>query len=181
MTPEQALDLEWLKAHAKQVHFFGLGFIQVKIDEKWRVHFYTKKWNATTKPEDIHNHRYSFRSLILKGTLKQETFTVEKSIAGDCTITKETCNPRNKTEFPKEACFVIPSQTHTMVAPSFYTTESETFHRVASDDAVTLIERFPYEYDEAEVVYLSGEELVCPFSVKVPTEELWAEVERMLK
>lgn len=180
MTPEQALDLDWLKANAKQIHFFGLGFIQVKIDDKWRVHFYTKKWNATTKPEDIHNHRYSFRSLILRGTLKQETFTVEEHDAGDCEVTKETCNPRNKKEFPKKGCFVSPSQVHTMVAPSFYVTQSEVFHRVASDDAITLIERYPYEYDEADVVYLRGEAPTCPFSVKVSEEELWAEVKRML-
>ena len=62
-----ALDINLLKNHCARIYYFGLGFIQVKLDDSFRVHYYTDKLPAIT--EDIHNHRYDFTSEVVSGKL----------------------------------------------------------------------------------------------------------------
>lgn len=181
MTKEQALDINFLKANHKDIYFFGLGFIQIKIDDVHRVHVYTDKLPMTQTEEEIHNHRYGFTSLILKGTLQQWTYEVTPFETGDYFITKETCNPRNKKEFPKTNCDVEVSQFQIFSAGSAYHVRSNVFHRVMSKDAITLLIREPYEKDEADVIYPKVLTPVCPFSIKVEKDELWKIVEESLK
>lgn len=34
------MNIDWLKANSTMIHYFGLGFIQVKLGDLDRVHFY---------------------------------------------------------------------------------------------------------------------------------------------
>lgn len=61
-------DIDWLKSVSTKIHFFGLGFIQVKQDERTRFHFYSKDLPAFV--ENPHDHRYFFTSEVKKGTLR---------------------------------------------------------------------------------------------------------------
>lgn len=42
------LNLAWLKANHRTIHYFGLGFIQLKLDESRRMHFYVPSLKPTT-------------------------------------------------------------------------------------------------------------------------------------
>ena len=87
------LDIDFLQTNCQRLYFFGLGFIHVKLNESERVHFYTNAFQKTTLAEEVHNHRYDFESIILKGTFVQEIFSFHLNDQGNSWLTKETCNP----------------------------------------------------------------------------------------
>lgn len=182
MTKEQALNINFLKANAKKIHFFGLGFIQIKIDDFHRVHVYTDKFPSTTMEEEIHNHRYQFNSAILKGTLTQKIYSVRDDRDGHYLLTKEVCNPEiEKKEHHATSCDVTLTQVHHFAAGTVYWTAANTFHQVESKNAVTFITRGGYEKSEADVVYHHSKTTTCPFSIKVSEEKLWEIVEEVLR
>ena len=97
----EKFDIDWLKKNAESIHYFGLGFIQVKINFPNRIHFYTTQLDKTVQEEEIHNHRYNFKSQILKGRFTQTIFTANKTdLSYTHYMTQESCNENDKTEFP---------------------------------------------------------------------------------
>jgi hypothetical protein len=51
------IKLNDLKEKCKMIHYFGLGFIQIKIDDTYRLHFYTNKLPKILHEEEVHNYR----------------------------------------------------------------------------------------------------------------------------
>lgn len=173
------LDIDFLKTNCHRLYFFGLGFIQVKLNESERVHFYTDEFQKTSI-EEIHNHRYNFESTIMKGTITQELFSYYLDDQGECLITKETCNPEIKKEFERHRCRVKLIHRQTFSAGSSYWTDHDTLHRVESSDAITYLQRSLYMKDEADVVYPASKATICPFSVKVSDDKLWEVIRSMI-
>lgn len=171
------LDFGWLKANHQMIHYFGLGFIQLKINNYTRMHFY----HPTLKPivaEGVHNHRYSFGSLILKGELKQSIFA---KVPGDTHICEqESCKEGACVEAAGTPCgleFLVHNQYR---EGSQYTINHSTFHQVESPFGITLLNRTEYKKELAEVIRPVGAEKVCPFSHKVEEDKLWDIVKEML-
>jgi hypothetical protein len=181
MTKEQALDINFLKQNCERLYFFGLGFIQIKINDQYRVHVYTDKIPGTASQEEIHNHRYGFTSQVLKGTLEQQTFAVTIDRKGEFLMTQETCKPGPKPEFPKLPCSVVKTGFQSFAAGSSYHVPHDTFHQVFSKDAVTLLNRGSYKKEHADVVFHKDGEPMCPFSYKISDERLWEIIEEALK
>lgn len=174
------LDIDYLKTNCQRLYFFGLGFIQVKLNDSERVHFYTGAFQKTTMAEEVHNHRYDFESTIIKGTIIQELYSYNLNDKGDSWITKETCNPDTKKEFERLRCSIKLLQRQTFKAGSSYWTDHDTLHRVESTDAITYLKRGPYMKEEADVVYPVDMTTTCPFSVKAPDEDLWEVIRSMI-
>lgn len=174
------LDIDFLKANCQRLYFFGLGFIQVKLNESERVHFYTNAFQKTTVAEEVHNHRYDFESTIIKGLIVQELFSYRLEDEGDSWITKETCNPEIKQVFDKHRCTTKLVQRQMLLAGSSYWIDHNTLHRVASDGAITYLKRGPYMKDEADVIYPIDLMPTCPFSVKVSDDDLWEVIRSMI-
>lgn len=174
------LNIDFLKTNCQRLYFFGLGFIQLKLNDSERVHFYTTAFQKTTVAEEIHNHRYDFESTILQGTLVQEIFSCSLDDQGDSWITKETCNPAIKKEFERQRCSTKLLQRQTFCLGSSYWTDHNTLHRAESNNAITYLKRGPYMKDEADVVYPMNLVPTCPFSVKVSDEELWEVIRSMI-
>lgn len=172
------LDFDWLKANHEMIHYFGLGFIQLKIDKTFRMHFYTNRLPAIVPEEDVHNHRYDFSSKVLKGKLIQEFF----AITDDDThiLEKESCKEGVEAEGGGKPCGLQRLCVQHLHAPSHYFIHHGAFHKVQSDDCITLLERGDYQKELAEVVRLKNGQKVCPFSQKVPEEQLWEIVKDML-
>lgn len=176
------LSLEWLKAQGATPKWFGLGFIQLKLNEHERMHFYTRKFSANVSDEEIHDHRYEFTSTILKGTLEQHFYIFQDNPEGDWEKTKVSCDPEN----PHDGKSVWGDvQWLTCVSHpkgSRYTIHPHTFHRVISTDAITLVERGSFDRSNlATVIRPFGATEACPFKANQPSEEeLWGEIERML-
>lgn len=175
------LDIHWLKANYKMIHYFGLGFIQLKLNDAERVHFYTDLIHTTVKEEEVHNHRYNFVSTILSGHLEQHVFELDMdSTEKPYYLTQETCNAADKRDFPKVDCNVSLAMINQHVIGDRYYIDHHTFHRVSSTDAITHVKRSGYKKEFADVIFKKGQEVVCPFSVKRTDEELFDIVEEIL-
>lgn len=171
------IDLERLKMNHVRLYYFGLGFIQLKIDETWRLHFYSKELPAIT--EDVHNHRYDFQSTILAGSITNHSYQVNE---GDSHImVNESCNPEIEAPALDKPCSMLLNHSKTMVVGWSYYMQHDEFHRVEADDCITLLRRSDYKKEFAQIILPVGKAPVCPFSQKIPKSKLWRIMADMLK
>lgn len=164
---------DFLKKNCKFIHAFGLGFIQIKLNDTERVHIYTPKVKTTTHPEEVHDHRYAFESKIIKGSLTNKIYQV---VEGDkFYLTEENCTP-NKTvsESPKcISCNVKLICSTTMEKGTVYFMDKDTLHRVETDRCITFLTRKSIQKDTAKVIFPKEVSLTCPFSVNKSEDDLW--------
>lgn len=173
------IDVDWLRANHTMVHYFGLGFIQLKIDQYKRYHFYTDELPQIVGEEEIHNHRYSFQSTVMRGRLKQELFG---EITGDTHIMEdESCQEGVVSEKDPSRCGIFLSSVHTYIAGCNYYINHTVFHRVKAVNCVTYLQRGDYKKKYAQVIRPVGAQKVCPFSYKVEDKKLWEIIEAMCK
>lgn len=172
------IDINWLKNNHTRLYYFGLGFIQLKIDEIWRLHFYTQDLPAIT--EDIHNHRYDFESKTLKGVI---TNCYYKVIEGDThVIQNESCNPDIDAPALNKPCAVELDTVSFFQAGDVNKMTHDQFHVVyVRDECITLLKRSDYKKEFAQVIVSKETESICPFSKEVPQDELWGIIERMIR
>lgn len=170
--------LLWLRTHHTKIHFFGLGFIQIKINETLRFHFYTKRLESIMPKEEIHNHRYAFRSYILKGDLNQEIFQIT---AGDTHVLVDVdCKEGSVPHVGSMLWKPVLITDMTLAVGSTYDIRDYTYHRVWSENCITKIERGSPVKDKAAVCRPRNSPSVCPFSCKTPVGTLWDIVEDMI-
>lgn len=174
-----------LKQHCTKIHYFGLGFIQIKLGPHYRIHFYTEQLPAIISEEEIHNHRYDFTSTILAGTFTQKIYQVIPGATH--TIEDESCSEHeNQTNghasqvLEPQLCSVTLLSTETYVAGSTYTITADTYHTVHTSDAITVLDRKPYSKEFAQVIRPNHHSTTCPFSKKISEDELWGMVEKIL-
>lgn len=174
------INIKWLKENCKMIHYFGLGFIQVKIGQLHRMHFYTKLLPPIVPEEDVHNHRYDFESKILLGSFTQEIFNV---IPGDTHLLEdESCQEGVETKTEAKPCSIITSSQHTYGVGCKYYISHEVFHRVQYEgDCITQLLRSPYRKDFAQVIRPKEQGKICPFSQKVEEKDLWKIIEEIVE
>lgn len=171
-----------LRAKATKIHFFGLGFIQVKLNEQERYHFYNPELAAFVPPEEIHDHRYDFISTVMKGVLSQEIYSFTEKSDGDHVLRYVSCDPGH--EAPKDKTFVVPellTKVHSNRG-SQYTLSEKALHKVlpVACNTITYLQRGSKIKPFARVISSVKEE-VCPFSKNLPEEELWTWVKRIIE
>lgn len=178
------IKIEDLKKNYQMIHYFGLGFIQLKLNDTYRLHFYTDRISKILDEEEVHNHRYDFTSYVLKGKFNMKLF---KTVEGnEFTIDDEDCQNHEdgegqKVETEKKTYGIQKISENNYSAGDSYWLEKDTFHRVKGDECITLLERGPVAKKYAQVLTPVTGAKVCPFSKKVEEEELWKIVEDMLK
>jgi hypothetical protein len=172
------LEIDWLKANHTMIHYFGLGFIQLKLDQFKRFHFYTSELPQIVGEEEIHNHRYDFQSTILLGKLTQEIYG---KIDGDThVIEDESCQEGVTTGILPSFCGIELLSMHNYGVGSYYFVDHNTFHRVKADNCVTILNRTDYKKQYAKVIRPVGTKKVCPFSQKVDEKRLWEIIEGII-
>jgi len=162
------------------IHYFGLGFIQLKLGGRKRLHFYNLTLPKIMPEEEAHNHRYHFRSTIILGNL---TNTICRPTLGTSHYrTKVSCDPKKTVnDDTLELCNLEFDSEHIYTAGSVYVLHHNTFHKVRSNYCITLIERRPTIKEFAEVIRERGTEPVCPFSMSLSESYLWEMVEEMIE
>jgi len=176
------LNVDWLRANHTMVHYFGLGFIQLKLDDMERMHFYIPGLEPTVPMEDVHNHRYNFTSRILKGTLTQYLYTVRQDVVGHHELEDVTC-AEGETPYQHPGVYwVTQDSSHTYAAGSSYFISHAQFHKVKPRGlCITLLDRSLHRKDRAQVARSIGTQPVCPFGKKIPEPELWEHIAEALR
>lgn len=171
-----------LKTKATKIHFFGLGFIQVKLNDNERYHFYNPELNAFVPPEEIHDHRYDFTSSIVKGNLSQEVYTFSTKEKSDHILRYVSCDPDYKA--PTERQYVVPELLSTIHSNrgSQYKLSDKAMHKVlpVASSTITYLQRSAKVKPFARVISSASEE-VCPFSKDLPESELWEWVKKIIE
>ncbi|UTU10263.1 hypothetical protein CcrRB23_gp401 [Caulobacter phage RB23] len=188
---DKLLDFDYLRASGAQPHNFGLGFIQLKLNEHSRLHFWTGEPNV---PEDeIHDHRYSFRSEVLKGCVEHETFVfrplMDSLLRGGVaaegaiwTMTIVSCDPDKLVRDPHHTFGTVEKTGEYHLAEnSSYWFPYGAFHRSrGSKGAITHLVRDPTVNEYARVIRRQGAVEICPFSDPRPPEALWETIKEFL-
>lgn len=177
---DKLFDLEFLKKNCLEIHAFGLGFIQIKLSFHHRLHIYCPDVKVTSGEEEVHDHRYDFKSEILRGEIENLIYDINE---GDTHLIHfENCRPEKleKTKEPRP-CTLKFSHSFLLKEGSSYVLDKDLLHKVRAKYAITFLTRKNPEKDLARVIQKKEEELICPFSVNLPESELWRLVERELK
>lgn len=173
------LDIDYLKANCQKIHFFGLGFIQLKLNDKERLHYYVPELPNIQPMEEVHNHRYDFTSTLLLGKLEQRIFSVTPG--GNTMVCRPvSCDPTKKApdlEFPVQVTGIY---RHTLKAWDSYRISHEAYHTVDAKEAtITHVVRGPYITAFANVVRSKYSPELCPFRETIQESVLWEWVQRL--
>lgn len=174
------LNIDNLRSYGVEPAYFGLGFIQLKIKNNSRIHFYHDELPVLA--EEPHDHRYDFISYILQGRFEQTVYGWNADESGKYQKFWEDCRPDYQGEQRSpERGHVWEMMYGEYQAGDYYGIHADTLHTVkARDNCITyLVRRTPYK-DFAGVVRKDGEEAVCPFSQPIPVDECWEMIEDML-
>jgi hypothetical protein len=171
--------LQWFKEAALQAHYFGLGFIQIKVSESERWHFYTDALPGVVGEEEVHNHRYPFISQVMSGELRSDIWLEERGNTHE--LYNVSCKPGETQELVRQ-CSIRHAMQVGLTRGGSYWLDLNTFHQVSSNHAITRLTRATSEHrTRAQVIRLLGRPAVCPFSSSLSVEELWPVVERSLR
>lgn len=161
--------------------YFGLGFIQLKVDNVYRYHFYHNSLHAIVPEDEIHDHRYYFKSHVLQGTFIQLLYNFTPDTGGAFEIQNVDCQGPTDQVFEKSRGNIKLINRSTYTAGSSYWIDRDVLHTViAHDNAITLLERSAVTKDFARVARPVGAETVCPFSAPIGAERCWELIEDML-
>lgn len=171
---DQFLDVDYLRSFGSTPHWFGLGFIQLKLTKDTRIHFWHPELLADTPEEELHDHRYRFHSHILLGNITHEEWFLENSPEGDHEIVQVSCKPGDsKDPVPVARGFLRQGSTYHMSAGTSYEFAETGFHRIRATKAITYLERGPIIKDLANVIREVNGPSICPFERKIDADTLW--------
>jgi phosphoribosyl-ATP pyrophosphohydrolase len=178
-TQSEYLDIDHLRNFEVDPAYFGLGFIQLKVDLHNRVHFYHN--DLPILSDNPHNHRYSFTSYILQGTLEQTTFQWDYAATGEFLTQLVNCKAGSNLIASQQSGQITQTLYSSYATGSRYQIEADTLHTVSGiDNAVTHLIRGDTEKEYAAVIVQKGDEPVCPFSEPLTTKRCWELIEDML-
>ena len=170
----------WVERGGK-IHYFGLGFVQVKISSSRRWHFYHPDFRGFV--DAPHDHRARFSSKVVRGTLDQVFWVPgkfgEEGPGQFIPYRYDNCTGEDGDVPPGARVWVERVKTRTEEGSS-YLMPLGLFHQVIplleQGPVVTLIDRGPRVHSFARILDV-GDEGVCPFSQRISEEDCWRIVE----
>ena len=177
---EKLLDIDHLRLTGCQPKWFGLGFIQLKLDPLHRMHF----WHPELGPDDpafveeYHDHRYDFNSRVLVGEITNHLATIQTDESADHDLYQVCCSGGGQELLV--GVRLTPTGEFTTVAGHEYFLHRDTFHRVAVNNCVTIQTRGPDLKDKARVVQERARPSANPFASHIETDRLWEYIADLL-
>lgn len=168
---QDLLDIDHLRSLGIDPHYFGLGMVQLKLDDQRRIHFWHPDFE-TTVDEEWHDHRYSFTSKVLAGSLTNETAIFRQDDEGVWLKMMVSCKADDHPSFVCRGN-IVPTGTFTLNAGSSYDFPDHLFHRTCTEGAITVLDRGPTVKDFAHVIMPEEGSLTCPFSANKPLSRVW--------
>lgn len=160
----------------------GTGVVKLHVGKSLIYRFYSDM--AAVVSEDIHEHRCSFTSTVLKGVLKNYIYEVSgQDPKSTLQVVRSECKA-NADKIIEVSNAVISEQCNfTTVAGQSYHIAYNTLHQIerVTPKVITLMEKEPNTQDAARIVMdISKADYVCPISVKKSVKECWEIIEYTL-
>lgn len=174
------ISIKELKEDYQMIHFFGLGFVQLKINDTFRYHFYHPSINSFMHDEEVHNHRYNFKSEILAGQLEEDLYQFLPHPDGQYILEFETCSPTQKAPEHTEVGELNFIKKNIHVKGNIYERLKTDFHKVRTNFCITKLTREISREDFAKVIRQKDHDKICPFGRPMNEEECWKLVEDCL-
>lgn len=153
--------------------YFGLGFIQCKINQYERIHIYHPDLMPIVNiEEEVHNHRYDFESTILLGRMNNKKYQFVKDINPTHYLQNESCNESIKVDKKDnvDGKVMLISEKWINQGETYFMKFDE-FHTFQTSKCITYLKRSDYKQDMAQVIRPLNGDIVCPFSVKLAHEQ----------
>lgn len=168
-------------------HYFGLGFIQLKLSGSVRLHFWVPEWPTIPGAEDeLHNHRYAFSSRVLQGAVSQEIYALgpvsNSPFPGALELIEVSCKPATE-DAPAVVGYAAPElriRLETGQGQEYALTPADFHVARALPGTVTRVERGEVIQENAQVLRAPGSLFTCPFAIEKSTEECWAKIAAMV-
>lgn len=157
------LDIDWLR---KNTHpqTFGLGFVQCKLNEKERLHFWFPEELQTVRATELHDHRYGFNSKVLSGYITHEVFEVyETAEETPYVMSDVSCDPELPVEEQWKPVNIESFGKSTYHKGESYDMKVGQFHRALNAVGVTKLTREKIERPVAKLVKPKDAIRFCPF------------------
>lgn len=178
---DKFLNIDYLRSLEIDPHYFGLGFIQLKLNYNGRIHFYHKALPILV--DEPHDHRYDFISKILQGELCHTVYSFKEDTNGEYIKSFEDCKPGiSKNQIPESVRGICKKELYTTYkSGSHYEISSDVLHSVLGvNNCITFLYRTEPRKDFAAVIRKDWVEKVCPFSEPIPVSDCWDLIEDML-
>ncbi len=178
---------ELRKLPDREINLIGIGAVHL-ADGKDMFHFYSPK--ADKKVDDIHNHRSSFDSTVLKGTLRNYLYEIEEDRDSPLQVVKGACL-RFCSADRKFCCPTVVTAPNVAVLTKshFDTSEGNSyylrydmFHRVEmmTSSVITHVRFGPIQQTYPRFVRDTTNNLDCYLPNNTPESELWEIIETTL-
>lgn len=172
-----------LKNLQAKPQYFGLGFIQLKVNALERYHFYHPDLLPVVNiEEEVHNHRYDFESEIILGSLTNKIYHFEQSENGLYLLENESCSEIKLTEDQKNKKIGNIELFSTIVYEkgNKYFMDYRTYHTVNTKKCVTKLTRSKYLQETAQVIRPIDSLTICPFSLKLDESVCWDIIKKVI-
>lgn len=183
--PDIANLYEYLRDLQLKPYFFGLGFIQVKVNQHERYHFYHESLSPIVNhEEEVHDHRYDFDSTVLKGAIlnKKYMWTPCDKLYAKHYMKNESCNQAIKlSEEENPDIFGNAELLSTALIKEnvTYHMGHMELHTVAAKNCITHLRRSDYKKELSRVVRPIGGYVICPFSQPLTPDACWDLIKSM--
>jgi hypothetical protein len=183
MPKHEYLDIARLKTLGKP-NYFGLGFIQLKLNAVERLHFYHPDVMPILDQEEIHDHRYDFSSTVIKGALMNTLYTYESVCFAEYGLYEVSCK---KDDVGKEPAFLGECMIHrladfTVETGQTYNLTRDVFHRIEYPvPTITFLRREHIFKENARIIKAIDAPSVCPFSKVMDEDEIWEVIEKIIE
>lgn len=161
---------EYLYKNAKEIKEFGLGFIQVKIDNI-NYNFYTDEVETFSNANQPHNHQLAFTSEILHGELTEHLYDVQEDDNG--IILQCACGDISKESKKLNNAY---RETITHKKGDIYFRDSNEFHTVKALSG-TITKVVKNNEDKIDAFVFGTPE----YDYKQSSRDLWTIVKDMIK
>lgn len=167
------LTVETLKNKAISIKEFGIGFIQIKLDNIQYINLYTDKVPLFSNSNAPHNHQEDFISRILSGAIVETMYDVFEGENGQSAF----CGCGNTDSIITEKYSYIVKSINIHSQDEIYYRAKEDFHSViASENTITLVTKVNPDNNHDAIIIANKSE----YNTKHTKEELWSIVEQML-
>ncbi len=181
-SPIPRITLQELRLRHTSIHFFGLGFIQIKLEAQERVHVYHPELPAFV--DEPHDHRYDFQSTVLLGSMTNTLYEFVRSEENldELYMIETSCTPVQATQQLRLPVQLVSKHVFHTMQGELYVMGRDQFHTIkTSPYCVTYLRRSPPCKEFARVIRQKDMPPICPFSQTISEAILWGYVEHALQ